>query len=102
MIIYLCIALLVSGVFSAEDNQTCCVEDITVSGRLTLIGNEPFVHTALITDEDERYVLNAEPKVIEEMWRARAPVTVTGKCKDDRRYGVAGPYIEVRSWEPVE
>ena len=85
----------------ADGEVNCCGNEITVEGRLSLVGNEPFVHTALITEEDERYVLKADKKVIDEMWRARTIIKVTGTCEEDRAYGISGRYIEVQSWEPL-
>lgn len=85
-----------------DGEVTCCGEEITVEGRLSLVGNEPFVHTALITEEDERYILKAEKKVIDEMWRARSIIKVTGTCEEDRAYGISGRYIEVQSWESLD
>ena len=99
----LLLTLQVGGACSQKPGDRECPEDasLSVEGYLRLMGNEPFVRTAVITDDDERYYLQADQEVIDAMWNARSRLEITGRCLKDPEHELPGRYIEVRSWEPA-
>ena len=101
--ITLILLLVLSGVWLREDDSgaECQEEQETISGRLSLIGHEPFIRTAVITDEDERYILKADPNLTKKMWQSRSKVEVTGRCFEDQWYAQPSLHIEVESWKPI-
>ena len=104
-VIPLCLLLSLQGgsACSQKPDDSECPEDasLTVEGYLRLMGNEPFVRTVVITDDDERYYLQADQEVIDTMWNARSRLEITGHYLEDPEHKLPGRYIEVRSWEPA-
>ena len=49
-----------AGCSRSSESPECPDQEITVEGHLRLFGNEPFVRTAIITDDDSRYYLQAD------------------------------------------
>ncbi len=91
----------VAGCSQDQETRECPNEEISVEGHLRLMGNEPFVRTAVITADDKRYLLHADPQLIDTLWQARSKLEITGRCLDDHEFTPPGIYIEVRSWKPV-
>ena len=103
ILLCLLLSLQVGSACSQKQDDSECPEDVTltVEGYLRLMGNEPFVRTAVITDDDERYYLHADQEVIDAMWNARSRLEITGRCLEDPEHELPGRYIEIRSWEPA-
>lgn len=99
----LLLTLQVAGACSQKPESQDCPEDqsITVKGHLRLMGNEPFVRTAVVTDDDMRYLLHADRQIVDAMWNARSRLEITGHCLEDHEFELPGLYIDVHSWEPV-
>ncbi len=104
-VITLCLLLHLQGGSAcsqkSDDSELPVDASLTVEGYLRLMGNEPFVRTAIITDDDERYYLQADQEVIDTMWNARSRLKITGRRLEDPEHELPGRYIEVRSWEPA-
>ena len=94
---------MLGGALLTEDDayRQCPEVQITISGRLTLIGHEPFIRTAVIADDDERFILKADPNVTKKMWQARSMVEVTGRCFEDQWYARPSLHLEVKSWKSI-
>ena len=91
----------IAGCSRSSESPECPDQEITVEGHLRLFGNEPFVRTAVITDDDSRYYLLADSGELDAMWNARSRLEITGHCLDEHEYELPGIYIDVRSWEPA-
>lgn len=96
---YLIIILLFGFVQPDAIDHKCEGQELMVTGNLSLVGHEPFVRTALITPEDERYIIKAEEEVIDAMWQSRSKISVTGCGFEDLWYAQKSLYLEVITWE---
>ncbi|MDG5767851.1 hypothetical protein QA596_10270 [Balneolales bacterium ANBcel1] len=69
-------------------------------GTLQLVGNEPFTHVVLVTDDREHWYLEMERDEMLRLWRDnRGRIRITGTPVSKEFRGSLESFIVVRSYE---
>ncbi len=72
---------------------------LTVTGKIRLVGNEPFTHLVIATDEGQDYLVQGD---LEKELRALQYQRVTVKGKDLKQEGEFDYRIEVKEYKIID